>query len=557
MLRSLFRSMVSMALMALSVVLVGCGVRDATPLQESQRRPNVLLIVADDLAYSDLGAFGGEIGTPNLDALAREGVLLANFYAASTCSPTRAMLLSGVDNHVAGLGTMTDDHTPNQVGARGYETYLNFDVAALPELLQDAGYHTYMTGKWHLGMTPETSPAARGFERSFGLMNGGAGHFDDLAIFGGGRAVFRDGLDEVTLPEDFYSTRTYADRMIEYLDADRDDERPFFAYLAFTAPHWPLQAPEETIARFAGRYDDGYDALQAARIERMQALGLVAADVTPYTGPAGRRRWEELTDDERRVAARTMEIYAAMVADLDTHVGRVLDHLKRIGKYDDTLVLFMSDNGAEGHDLLATWPHLAGHLEACCDNSPENMGRGDSYLWYGPGWARAGIGVFNLYKGFSTDGALRVPAIARLPGGATGQTSHAFATVLDVVPTVLELAGVEHPGTRYRDREVRPPVGASLLPLLRGEADAVHPPDHVMGWELFGRRAIRQGDWKLTFTTPPLGSGTWQLFDLATDPAELVDLSSREPAKRKALLALWDRYVEENGVIVPDEPIPY
>jgi arylsulfatase len=519
--------------------------------------PNILIIVVDDLGYTDLGVYGGEIGTPNLDVLARSGVLFTRFYSAPTCSPTRAMLLTGTDHHLAGLGTMAGDHTPNQRDQPGYEGYLNFRVVTVAELLRDAGYHTYMTGKWHLGLEEKTGPANRGFERSFALLPGGGGHFDDLDLRAGhAGAVYREDSVLTALPDDFYSTRFYAERMIEYIDGGRADGRPFFAYLAFTAPHWPLQAPDSSIARYAGAYDGGYDELLTERLERLQSLGLLSAEVQPPARLPGEPAWEELTEEERRVEARKMEIFAAMVHDLDLYVGRVLDYLKRIGEYEKTFIFFMSDNGAEGHDLEAYWPELGPAIRECCDNSLQNMGRADSYIYYGPNWARAGVGPSRLFKGFTTEGGILVPAFVSFPAGlAGGRRYGAVASVMDLMPTVLDLAGVSHPGSSFRGREVEPMRGGSMLPMLIGEADRVHEPDNVMGWELFGRRAIRQGDWKLVWTTHPFGPDDWGLFNLAEDPAESRDLSSRHADRRRELIGLWDRYVEEVGVMLPSEPM--
>ncbi|MEE8595631.1 MAG: arylsulfatase, partial [Gemmatimonadota bacterium] len=474
-----------------------------------------------------------------------------------TCSPTRAMLLTGTDHHLAGLGTMAGDHTPNQQGQPGYEGYLNFRVVTVAELLRDAGYHTYMTGKWHLGLEEETGPAERGFERSFALLPGGGGHFDDLDLSAGHTgAIYRENGIVTPLPEEFYSTRFYAERMIDYIDGGRGDGRPFFAYLAFTAPHWPLQAPDSSIARHAGAYDGGYDELLTERLERLESLGLLSAEVQPPARLPGERAWTELPAAERRVEARRMEIFAAMVHDLDLYVGRVVDYLKRIGEFENTFIFFMSDNGAEGHDLEAYWPELGPAIRECCDNSYENMGRADSYIYYGPNWARAGVGPSRLFKGFATEGGIRVPAFASFPGGlAGGRRYEAFASVMDLTPTVLDLAGVSHPGFRYRGREVEPMRGASMLPMLREEADRVHEPDHVMGWELFGRRAMRRGDWKLVWTTHPFGPDDWELFNLAEDPAENRDLSAQYAGRRGELIGLWERYVEEVGLLLPSEPM--
>ena len=321
---------------------------DLTPVDDAPRRPNLVLIVADDLGWSDIGAFGGEIPTPNLDALAAGGMMLTQFYANQSCSPTRAMLMSGTDAHVAGLAVMGAPRQGPQAGAPGYEGFLNFRVASMADLLKDAGYHTYMTGKWHLGRTVETGPNARGFERSFASLDGAA-HLGSLSWGGPGRAPYREGGGGiVNVVDDFYSTRAYTEKMIEYIETDRGDDKPFFAWLAYTAPHWPLQAPEESIAKFEGWYDAGYDALHARRIERAKELDLIPEDFVAEGPVDGEPRWNELTDEERRVRARYMEIYAAMVNDLDRYVGEFIDYIDEIGELDNTFIMFMSDNGAEG-----------------------------------------------------------------------------------------------------------------------------------------------------------------------------------------------------------------
>ncbi len=542
-------------LLWVSCALLGCRATPAT-------QPNFLIIVADDLAYTDLGVYGGEIGTPNLDALAREGMMFTQFYAASTCSPTRSMLLSGTDNHVAGLGTMAGDHVGEQKDAPGYETYLNFRVASLAEVLRDAGYDTYMTGKWHLGMEEHTGPAARGFQRSFALLDGGAGHFDDMGMFSTARpGQFRRDGEAVSLPDDFYSTRDYAESMIEYIGTNREGGQPFFSYLAFTAPHWPLQAPDSSIARFAGRYDAGFEELHASRLGAMKRLGLIAEDVRPHPGLAGEPRWGDLTEEDRRVESRKMEVYAAMISDLDTYVGRVLDHLKSIGEYENTFIFFMSDNGAEGHHLERVFESLPGYLAECCDNSYDNMGRANSYFGYGPSWARAGVGPFRMYKGYANEGGIRVPAIASFPGRIASRGLHrGLATVKDVMPTLLELAGAIHPadeGGMYEGRPVESMTGRSMVPLLSGQTESVHGEEPIAAWELFGRRSVREGSWKLVWTTAPYGPDGWELFDLASDPGEINDLAESEPARLQNMIGLWESYVEDNGVVVSTEPIAY
>jgi arylsulfatase len=276
--------------------------------------------------------------------------------------------------------------------------------------------------------------------------------------------------------------------------------------------------------------------------------------------------WEDLSAEQQKREARMMEIYAAMVSDLDRYVGKVVDYLKAIGEFDNTVIFFMSDNGAEGHHLEKGWAELARWVDECCDNSYENMGRPDSYLWYGPNWGRVSVGPWRMFKGFTTEGGIKVPAFIRSPELAGGRINHGVLTVMDVMPTLLELAGVEHPGTHYRGREVVPMQGSSMLSMLRGTTDSTHGPDYVMGWELFGKRAIRKGDWKIvqepegdlwSERNPLKDPYRWRLFNLTEDPAELNDVSAAYPEKLKELVAHWEEYARRNGVIIPDHVTGY
>jgi arylsulfatase A-like enzyme len=529
-------------------------------------RPNFLLIVADDLGFSDLGAFGGEIHTPYLDELARQGVRFTSFHTAPTCSPTRSMLLTGTDNHIAGLGTMAEAQTPAQAGHPGYEGYLNDKVAALPELLRDGGYRTLMSGKWHLGLTPETSPHARGFERSFALLPGAANHYGFEApipedqvpgLLKKTRGLYSEDGQDTTISDDFYSSDGFTDRLLEFLD-ESDDGRPFFAYLPFSAPHWPLQAPADIVEKYRGRYDAGPDALRQERLTRLRELGLIEGDVTPHPVVPLTAEWEALSPEERLRSARTMEVYAAMVDRMDWNVGRVLEKLEAKQVRDNTVIIFLSDNGAEGAQLEALpvfGPDLNQVISDYYDNSLDNIGRGNSYVWYGPRWAQASTAPSRLYKAYTTQGGIRTPAFIHYPKFARQHSiSHTFTTVMDITPTLLELAGVPHPGRHYKGREVADIRGRSWAPYLQEQHGTVHPADQVTGWELFGQRAIRQGDWKAIFIPRPLGPEAWQLYNLATDPGETTDLAAQEPEKLRTLLAHWDHYVAETGVIVLDRP---
>jgi len=334
----------------LTLLLLG----DVEPSHAQNARPNILLIVADDMGYSDLGCFGGEIKTPNIDALAQRGVRATSFYVGPTCSPTRSMLLSGSDNHIAGLGNMAEFLGPKQKGKAGYEGYLNGRVASLASVLRGAGYHTYMAGKWHMGETPEHWPAALGFERDFALLQGGGSSWADMKYPNPAHPHLTftlNGKRIDKLPENHFSSEAYANFIMKSVDENTDDGRPFFAYLSFQAVHAPLAVPDDWLDRYRGQYDRGYDVLRASRVARMKEMDIVGKDVQPSPRLPNVPAWDLLTPEQRKLSARRMEIYAAMLANMDYHIGRVLDHLKDAGKIDNTLVIFLSDNGPEPMEL--------------------------------------------------------------------------------------------------------------------------------------------------------------------------------------------------------------
>lgn len=527
-------------------------------------RPNVLLIVVDDMGFADLGSFGGEIDTPHLDRLALAGIRMTNFHVAPTCSTTRSMLLTGVDSHKAGLGNMLEELAPNQKGKPGYEGYLNNRVVTLPTLLRDAGYRTYMSGKWHLGLEQEQSPAARGFDKSFALTPGGASHFADMrpayAPTPEAKAKYRqDGKLLQKLPANFdYSSQFYVDQLISYIDADKKSEQPFFAYLSFTAPHWPLQAPDDAIKKYAGRYDAGYDALLDQRLQKLKTLGLLPKSATASRRVSGAVPWNDLKDEEKKVQARAMEVYAAMIDQIDFHTGRLIDYLEENGSLKNTAIIFMSDNGPEGHDLDQTWPadkfpKIRKVIDETHDFSYENMGKPGSYVLYGPDWARAGSPAFRWFKAFPTEGGTRVTSFIHFPqryvGGAM---SNELASVKDITPTVLKWAGVTHPGTQYEQQPIEPMTGISLHNVLLKPTKKRLANQREMAHELMGKRMVRAGDWKMVHMPEPYGNDAWQLYNLKHDLAENIDLAKRHPAKVQELKGLWQEYEGENQVILPN-----
>jgi arylsulfatase len=527
---------------------------------QANRRPNIVILLGDDLGFSDLGSFGSEIATPNIDSLAKAGVRFTNFYTHASCSPTRSMLLSGVDTHRNGLGNMDEWTAPNQVGVDGYEGYLNDRVATLPQLLKDSGYHTYMVGKWHLGKAPAQIPAARGFERDFSLLDG-AGSYWDMKNFTGAapRSVYtEDGKYLTELPKDYYATKTYTDKLIGFIDANKGDGKPFFAYVAHQAPHDPYHLPRDWRNRHVGAYDKGWDAVRRERLKRQIEMGIVPAGTQ-----LSERMWflpdpVVLAPATRAVLGKKMELYAGMVENLDFHVGRLTDHLKKIGEYENTIFIVFGDNGAEGTDLfqmIAGTPGTLNYLFAAGNWSqthPNAWGDPGSYVGYGPMWAQVSMTPFSQYKGWVAEGGIRNalivsgPPVKRPAGSLNAGVMH----VADLMPTLLEVAGTTYPKS-LNGRELPPLYGRSWGPVLAGKAESARPPEDALGWEIFGNRAIRQGDWKVRWQIRPFGKGEWELFNVTADPAERKDLAAEQPEKLKQMVALWDEYARANDVILP------
>lgn len=537
-----------------TLYMMGCT-RTLQPSDEATsaktKRPNILLIVADDMGYSDIGSFGSEIATPTLDTLAKEGLRLTNFHVLPSCSPSRSVLLSGMDNHRAGLGTMHEMLTEYNEGKPGYEGYLNHRVAALPEVLNANGYRTYMVGKWHLGEDKDTIPHARGFDETFVLVGGGGSHWSDMQWVTPTVPVeySRNGKEVTSLPEDFYSTKNYTDSLIEWLKRDQDTGQPFFAYLAYTAPHDPLHAPQEYIDKYKGAYVGGWDVLREERLQRLKQLGIVGKDVRAFPRLSTVEAWDELPEEERAMAARDMEVYAAMVDYMDGQIKRVFDQLKASGEYENTLIVFFSDNGANGSSLMAYPGQTPEHMSTY-DNSLENRGLENSLIDMGPGWAQASMAPSRMFKAYTAEGGIRAPLLVKLPGKMTnaGKMNHSFLHIRNIMPTILDVADVSHQ-EQFDGRKVMPMQGRSVLDLFSGEAATPYAGANQVGYELFGLKAYFSGDWKVLWMAEPVGKGDWELFNIKEDPAELRDLGTENLQKLKELVGQWEKYKEENGVL--------
>nr|WP_277185674.1 arylsulfatase [Caballeronia sp. BR00000012568055] len=632
------------AVIALAVAnvftLASCGSSNDSPpvTPVAAKRPNIVYIMADDLGYSDIHAFGGEINTPNLDALVASGRILTNHHTGTVCAITRAMLISGTDHHLVGEGTMGTP-TDERKGLPGYEGYLNDRSLSVAQLLKDGGYHTYMAGKWHIGsgIVGSTTgggqtPDQWGFEHSYALLGGAAtNHFAHEPA--GSKNYTEDGQyvqpgqpgqagGAGGSPAVFYSTDFYTQKLIAYIDSNKGDGKPFFAYAAYTSPHWPLQVPEPYLHNYAGKYDAGYDVIRNARIARQKTLGIIPADFNPYQGapetlnstPATanngtanakyisavhsaaqgysdygpgtvNKSWNSLSAAEKKAQARYMEIYAGMVENLDHNIGLLIQHLKDIGEYDNTFILFQSDNGAEGWPIDSgadpTATDTANASDAIystlgTDNGLQNARR----LQYGLRWAEVSATPFRLTKGFSGEGGVSTPLIAHLPG-QTAQlpTLRAFTHVTDNTATFLAVAQITPPAQAapasinaltgvdsnkgkvvYNNRYVYPVTGQSMLPLLKGDATGeVHTA--AFGDEAYGRGYLRSADgrWKALWTEPPSGpvDGHWQLFDLQADRGENNDVSTQNPSVIDSLVQQWNSYMTSVGGVEPLRPKGY
>ncbi|WP_336514752.1 arylsulfatase [Pollutibacter soli] len=543
-------------LLVTSQYLLSCGTDAAknnevtTSTDTATVKPNILFILADDMGFTDISPFGGNISTPVIESVSKESMLFSNYHVQPTCSPTRSSLLTGNDNHVAGLGIMSEMDYPalNNLHLPGYSGHLSNQVVTLPELLRGTGYHTYMTGKWHLGEGAGLDPHDRGFEESFILGTGGGSHFNDRkALSPLQHMSYTHNGKEIEPPADFYSSRNYTDSMISFIDKNKDDKKPFFGYLSYTAVHDPLQAPEEYIKKYKGKFDMGWDSLRVLRTNNLKALGIVPENMKMLSISAI-PKWNTLPKEKQKEFARDMEVYAAMLDYMDMSIGRVIEYLKKQGMYDNTLILFMSDNGANGA-VASTYPgNENGKYLGSFDNAFENRGLKNSYVEMGPGWAQAVTGPFNLFKTFASEGGIRAPLIIKMPKESTvnGKWNRSFVHVTDIMPTILEITGTAYP-TEFRGNQIHPMIGKSILPVLTGKADAAYK-DEGRGYELFEMKAYIKGKWKILRQPIPFSTGKWQLFDLENDPGETTDLSANEPAICRELIKGWENYVIQNNV---------
>ena len=471
----------------------------STTMPSEDQRPNILLIVGDDFGWSDIGAFGAEISTPNLDQLAKEGKIGTNYHTAPTCSPARAGLLTGVDWHVGGLGNMYELIAQNQVGKPGYETYINDKVVTVQELLRDAGYHTMQSGKWHLsgnGTHPGTTPYDRGFERAFTLVGDGGNHFTNGSIFPGGHTTYLENNTNVNRPGNgtVFSNALYTDKMIENIKATPKDGKPLFMYLAFQAAHSPFMTPPGTLEKYDQIYGVGWEKVREQRFENQKELGIWPANMTLPQGLPPNVAWDSLTQEQRDYATRLLAVRAGMIEDMDQNIGKLIDHLKQTGKYDNTLIVFTSDNGGSEAAQLPYGILLMNDVDYAAipqfinnmNNSLGNLGNMTTEVNYGAWGSEVSVAPLSGFKASVYEGGIRAPFIVKEPtsmaptAGPTTTTNttraanmtsspiKSFMFLTDLTPTFLDYAGVPQPGSTYNGTEVHPIMGKSLRPLFNG-----------------------------------------------------------------------------------------
>ena len=516
-------------------------------------RPNIVLILADDLGYTDISPFGSEISTPNIARLAAEGLSFTNYHTAGSCAPARAMLLTGVDSHRNGVPNIPEALPAEQMAYDHYQGVLNDKVVTLANVLQAGGYHTYMTGKWHLGHTPELLPSARGFDRTIAMADTGADNWEQrtyLPIYDQAN-WYADGAEH-TLPDDFYSSEYFIDKTIEFIASNAEDDQPFFAYVPFQAVHMPVQAPREFSDKYAGVYDEGWTVMRENRRLAAEEAGVIPEGTEAVVTP-GTLIWDNLTEEQRRHHARRMEVYAGMVDAMDMHIGRLMDYLESIGEYDNTIFVFTSDNGAEGSNIilpnggsaLSPWFDIVGY-----NSNYETLGERNSWNAIGPSNATIAASPLTYYKFHANEGGLRVPLVMSGPGiGGQGGMTDEFVFVTDLAPTILNLVGVDIHDGSWLGREVEPIVGVDFSEFLAGASSQVHDDFDSIGYELGGNSALFKGDYKIVINRTGQSETEWHLFNIRTDPGEARDLAQEQPALLEEMLADYESYVQANNVL--------
>jgi len=523
------------AIGTLVLTITGCST------ERVAEKPNIVLIMADDMGYSDIGCFGSEIRTPNLDRLAEQGIRMTQFYNASRSCPTRASLLTGLYQHQAGVGDMVSD-----LGYPSYQGYLNDHCVTLAEALKASGYNTYMSGKWHVGGRPEVHPLKRGFERYFGLIDGAGSYFERRAYRVNQQPPrwMLDSIDYDPPETGFYLTDAITDYAISFLQDGQINGNPFFLYLPYTAPHWPLHALPEDIARYRGKYLKGWDTLREERYWRLMEMGIIDGSVRLSPRDEMAPEWNNLSDEDKDMWDLRMAVYAAMIDRMDQNIGKVVNYLEETGKLKNTLIIFLADNGGCHEPIKNRGNYLPTTAET---------GTRESFDAYEYPWANASNTPFRMFKHWVHEGGIASPFIAFYPGMIKGGIiSHQPGHIIDIMPTFIELAGGVYP-KNHNGKTIKPTEGISLVPVFKGKSLQRANP---LFWEHEGNRALRDGDWKLVsaYDYSSRKFKEWELYDLKNDRSELTDLSDKHPDIKKRMIEEYDKWADRAGV-VPKEVI--
>jgi arylsulfatase/uncharacterized sulfatase len=527
----------------------------ATAKVETDSRPNILVILADDLGYSDIGSYGSEIDTPNLDQLAHSGLRFSNYHTSASCAPTRAMLLTGVDSHRTGVANISEALTPEQAHSPFYRGSLNHNVVTIATVLKDAGYNTAMSGKWHLGYKDESLlPINRGFEQTVTMpFSGGDNWTEQAYVPHYEKTLWFENGEEITIPEDFYSSKFIVDKTIEQLENNRQKDKtknkPFFSYVSFQAVHIPVQAPKKFTEKYVGTYKDGWDTLRLSRQQAVKELGLLPANAPMKRMPTT-ADWNDLSEEEQRFNDKRMAVYAGMVDAMDHHIGRLLQYLKDTDQYDNTVIVFTSDNGPEASYVPPLMTKILGYQQ-----DYETLGERYSYNTIGANFASAAASPLGHYKFHSGEGGMRVPLIIsgpRVADAHKGSISHSKAFVKDLAPTILALANTQHPGKQYQGRAIEANTGKNLLPIITASTDSVYSGDDIIAYEIGGNAGLIKGDYKIALNRGAANDNRWHLYNIAQDPGETEQRETIEPAVFADMLWAYEQYARENGVI----PVP-
>jgi arylsulfatase A-like enzyme len=557
----------------------------AAEVQTDSARPNILLIVGDDIGFGDLGISGSVTRTPNLDTLAQHGMFFTNFHVSPVCSVSRSMLLTGCDPIEVGLAAFDYTIYPPSEGKPGYEAHLTRNTATVAEILQDAGYRTYTVGKWHLGGSGHggEGPHKWGFDRSYGIYTGAANHWNEgvfhfdssdpevMKVIKRGEVpeepYYEDGR-RVKRPIGIYSDDLWTSKLLEYLEDGRESGKPFFAYVAYTTAHAPIQAPDYLVDKYYEHYLElGYEGLHRARFESQKKLGIIPQHA-PYPDRKSNpllRAWSELGDEEKRREARLMAAYSAMMESQDYNIGRLLNYLQETGELDDTLIIYTSDNGPEGSGLRGklSSPTFTRWVRATFSQEIDDIGQGDTFDFIGTDWAGAANGSLQWWKWFIGEGGIRVPLLVLPPKNTaftrSGAMTDEYAYVKELPMTILDYAGVDYPKSKFKGRKLTPPTGVSLRPFLAGKESRPRTEEEWVVFELFGNAYVVAGDYKAIRMRPGMyGDGKWHLYNIKKDPGETRPLEAKQPERLRKMTDIYERYAKEKGIVpVADDWSPW